>query len=116
MSSSDSDSERTPSSSVYISENSQSSPSSSSRSLEIISSRDSPKQNPQKGIALRQGETSSTPHVDNLKIYPSKYQEWIRAGYEASTSSGCPLLTIPNKRMPLLLVSVVGPQCLGLTF
>ena len=101
MSSSNSDSERTASEEVYISENAQPSSSSSSpnnsnviidledtetsskTSLDLI---DNPKKT-QKGKKLIPTKKSIV-IGKYLKIYDSRYQEWVDAGSSPSTSAG----------------------------
>ena len=96
--SSPSDSEKTASNQIYISENSHSSASSSSRNPDNVIDLETeicegnrldiiPFVNPSDGKKpLRSRKSSLTGKY--LKIYDSRYQEWVDAGSSPSTSSG----------------------------
>ena len=96
--SSPSDYEKTASDQVYISENSHSSASSSSRNPDNVIDLEAevsdsnrldiiPFVNPSEGKKpLRSRKSASSGKY--LKIYDSRYQEWVDAGSSPSTSSG----------------------------
>lgn len=96
---SSSDSERTASDQVYISENAQSSSSSSPRNSNIIIDLEETETSSKNSLDLtqkpRKSQKNKKPKIAKksivpgkyLKIYDSQYQEWVDVGSSPSTSS-----------------------------